>query len=101
MGWIRNIRDKFYLKIFNDSIIYVTNKPIKIRKNDDYSYDIQIGGRTAIRVLRVSNEQSLRGYRASLGIYDSSVEKIDWMINRIDCMSLDGVVEHLDGHRVR
>ena len=98
MKWLNKIKDAWVTKISFRPIIYVTNQPIEVRKDfgDDYRYDIIIGGKVAIQVLRASNEQMLRGYRSSLSIYDESVKDIDFMITRIECMSYDGVMEHTD-----
>jgi hypothetical protein len=93
--WLNRIKDTWRTKISCQPIIYVTNDEIKIRKRDN-GYDIIIGDKWAISVLRVSNEQQLRGFRSSIAIYDKSIANIDddFMLTRIECMARDGVMEH-------
>lgn len=93
--WLNTIKGAWRTKISCQPIIYVTNDEIKIRKRDN-GYDIIIGDKWAMSVLRVSNEQSLRGFRSSIAIYDKSIANIDddFMQTRIACMSRDGVMEH-------
>lgn len=94
--WLNTIKKTWRTKISCQPIIYVTNDEIEIRKRHDYGYDIVIGGKWAMSVLRVSNEQQLRGFRSSIAIYDKSIANIDddFMLTRIECMSRDGVMEH-------
>lgn len=89
--WLKTWRTK----ISNQPIIYVTNDKIEIRKRDN-GYDIIIGDKWAMSVLRVSNQQQLRGFRSSIAIYDKSIANIDddFMQTRIACMARDGVMEH-------
>lgn len=93
--WLNKIHKTWCTKISCQPIIYVTNNEIEIRKRDN-GYDIVIGDKWAISVLRVSNEQQLRGFRSSIAIYDKSIANIDddFMQTRIACMSRDGVMEH-------
>lgn len=93
--WLNTIKKTWCTKISNQPIIYVTNDEIEIRKRDN-GYDIVIGDKWAMSVLRVSNEQQLRGFRSSISIYDKSIANIDddFMLTRIACMSRDGVMEH-------
>lgn len=93
--WLNTIKKTWRTKISNQPIIYVTNNEIEIRKRDN-GYDVVIGDKWAISVLRVSNEQQLRGFRSSIAIYDKSIADIDddFMLTRIECMSRDGVMEH-------
>lgn len=94
--WLNTIKKTWRTKISNQPIIYVTNDEIEIRKRGLHGYDIVIGGKWAMSVLRVSNEQQLRGLRSSISIYDKSIANIDddFMLTRIECMSRDGVMEH-------
>jgi hypothetical protein len=95
--WLNTIKGAWRTKISNQPIIYVTNDEIKIIKRmNGYEYDIVVGDRRVISVLRVSNEQQLRGFRSSISIYDKSIANIDdnFMQTRIACMSRDGVMEH-------
>lgn len=97
--WLNKIKDTWHTKISCQPIIYVTNNKIEIRKRImDDGYDIVIGDKWAISVLRVSNEQQLRGFRSSISIYDKSIANIDddFMLTRIACMSRDGVMEHTE-----
>lgn len=93
--WLNTIKGAWRTKISCQPIIYVTNDEIEIRKRDN-GYDIVIGNKWAMSVLRVSNEQQLRGFRSSIAIYDKSIANIDddFMQTRIACMSRDGVMEH-------
>jgi hypothetical protein len=95
--WLNTIKGAWRTKISNQPIIYVTNDEIKIIKRmNGYEYDIVVGDRRVISVLRVSNEQQLRGFRSSISIYDKSIANIDddFMLTRIECMARDGVMEH-------
>lgn len=93
--WLNTIKKTWRTKISNQPIIYVTNNEIEIRKRDN-GYDIIVGDKWAVSVLRVSNQQQLRGFRSSIAIYDKSIANIDddFMQTRIACMSRDGVMEH-------
>ncbi len=93
--WLNTIKDTWRTKISNQPIIYVTNNEIKIIKRIN-GYDIIVGDKWAMSVLRVSNEQQLRGFRSSISIYDKSIANIDddFMLTRIECMARDGVMEH-------
>lgn len=97
--WLNKIHKTWCTKISCQPIIYVTNDEIQIRKRImDDGYDIIVGGKWAMSVLRVSNEQQLRGFRSSIAIYDKSIANIDdnFMLTRIACMSRDGVMEHTE-----
>lgn len=94
--WLNTIKKTWCTKISNQPIVYVTNNEIQIRKRNDNRYDIVVGDKWAISILRVSNEQQLRGFRSSIAIYDKSIANIDddFMQTRIACIARDGVMEH-------
>lgn len=94
--WLNRVKDAWHTKISCRPIIYVTNEPVRVKKSHNGGYDIMIGDMHTIRIVRASNEQMLRGYRASLAIYDNSVADIDYMTTRIECMAYDGVMEHTE-----
>ena len=94
--WLNKIKDAWKTKISFRPIVYMTNKPIRVVKamNDDYRYDIIIGDKVAIQVLRVSDDRMARGYRSSLTIYDESIKDVDNGVMRAEVMAYDGVIEH-------
>lgn len=86
------LRDKISFR----PIIYVTHKMVRVEKAYDGTWYIYAGNRLIIKLRQIDSNKDwqTRGERASLAIYDDTVE--DFGLTECEIMAYDGVIEHTD-----